>query len=64
MLTRSLVTSVLPRGERRTRRTLSGLRRIAGRLRTLRGNSLRIQDRADATRAHHELRHMHGRRDA
>ncbi len=64
MLTRSLVTSVLPRSERRSRLMPSGWRQLAGRLSTVRSRSLRIQNRADAVRARCEQRHAYGRRDA
>ena len=64
MLTRSLVTSVLPRPRSRSLPGLPAWRVLARSLGAARGRSLRIQDRAETVRARCESRHVYGRRDA
>ncbi len=64
MLTRSLITSALPKPRRRSLPGLLAWRLFAGRLSATRRRSLRIEARADAVRARCESRHVYGRRDA
>jgi hypothetical protein len=64
MLTRSLVTSVLPKPKHGSLPGLPAWRLFTRRLSSGRGRSLRIQNRAEAVRARCESRHLYGRRDA
>jgi hypothetical protein len=64
MLTRSLMTSVLPTERRRLRLWSPAVRVMIRRLWVVRRRSLLVQDRVDAARARCVERHMHGRRDA
>jgi hypothetical protein len=64
MLTRSLLTSALPRQRRRSLSPSLNLRVLIGRLRSSHTRSLQMQDRVEATRIRHLERHRYGRRDA
>ncbi len=64
MLTRPLLTSVLPKPRYRLPPGLPAWRLFARRLNSHRGRSLRIQGRAEAVRTRCESRHVYGRRDA
>ena len=62
MLTRSLLTSVLPRERRRWRpRLFNGLRRLMTRMAGADRHSLEIKNRAEATRTRCLERHYYGR---
>jgi hypothetical protein len=64
MLTRSLLTSALPKTRRRTPRRVPSLRPVVQRLGISRIRSLIVQDRVDAHRTRCAERHLYGRRDA
>ncbi len=64
MLTRSLLTSTLPRHRRRSLLRAPSLRLLAQRLMVSRSRSLQVQDRVNAARVRCVERHLYGRRDA